>query len=75
MKLNKYGNFKFSSDYKYWEFYAFLIEHIPTWNFISLDYPVCKTMAIGFQRYKKNKNRHERPNSRFNQMLKNLKKR
>ena len=55
MKLRKNGKIKFSSHYKYWEFYAYMIEHEPSWSWLSLEYATCKEMAIGFRRYKTNK--------------------
>lgn len=75
MKLRKNGKIKFSSHYKYWEFYAYMVEHEPSWSWLSLEYATCKEMAIGFRRYKTNKARHERPNSRFSQIYQYLKRR
>lgn len=73
VKLNKRGKFKFSSHYKYWEFCAYMIEHEPSWSWLSLDYHTCKEMSIGFQRYKINRARHNKPTSRFSQMYKYMK--
>lgn len=75
IKLNKKGKLKFSSSYKYWEFCAYMVEHEPSWSWLSLDYPTCKEMAIGFRRYKTNRVRHNNPNSRFSQTYKYMKER
>lgn len=74
-KLTKKGYFKFSSSYKYWEFYAYMVEHEPSWSWLCLDYPTCKEMAVGFRRYQANRARHNRPTSRFSQMYKYMKER
>ena len=68
--IRKNGKIKINSEYKYWEFIAFLSEHSPSFDYWSLDYPTCKEMAIGFRRYKINRKRHERQNSRFMQTYK-----
>ena len=68
--IRKNGKIKINSEYKYWEFIAFLSEHFPSFGDLPLYYPVCKEMAIGFRRYKINRKRHERQNSRFMQTYK-----